>query len=85
PRGPAPVPAQRRPEPPLPSPPELVRIVRDRAVAALSGPGTAPAATVELARSCELVVRLALSCVTAPPGEGGIAGLIRTAAPRTAL
>ncbi|MBJ7003307.1 TetR/AcrR family transcriptional regulator [Streptomyces griseofuscus] len=85
PRGPAPVPAQRRPEPPLPSPPELVRIVRDRAVAALSGPGAAPAATVELARSCELVVRLALSCVTAPPGEGGIAGLIRTAAPRTAL
>lgn len=85
PRGPGPVPAQRRPEPPLPSPPELVRIVRDRAVTALSGPGTAPAATVELARSCELVVRLALSCVTAPPGEGGIAGLIRTAAPRTAL
>ncbi|OIK27745.1 TetR/AcrR family transcriptional regulator [Streptomyces malaysiense] len=85
PPGPSPVPAQRRPEQPLPSPGDLVRTVRDRAVTALSGPGTGPAATVELARSCELVVRLALSCVAAPPGEGGVAGLIRSLAPRTEL
>ncbi|MFH7338348.1 TetR family transcriptional regulator [Streptomyces sp. KHY 26] len=78
----SPVPAQRRAEAPLPSPPDLVRMVRDRAVTALSGPGTGPSATVELARSCELAVRLALSCVAAPPGEGGVAELIRAVAPR---
>ncbi|MEW2622542.1 TetR/AcrR family transcriptional regulator [Streptomyces sp. NPDC048106] len=78
----SPVPAQRRAEKPLPSPPDLVRMVRDRAVTALSGPGTGPAATVELARSCELVVRLALSCVAAPPGRGGVAELVRALAPR---
>ncbi|MER8119391.1 TetR/AcrR family transcriptional regulator [Streptomyces sp. NPDC094031] len=85
PRDPSPVPAQRRPEPPLPSPPELVGLVRDHAVTALSGPGTGPTATVELARSCELVVRLALSCAAAPPGEGGVAALIRPLEPRAAL
>lgn len=46
------------------------------------GPGAPlPAAVsqadpVELSRTCELVVRLALSCVAAPPGEG-IAELVR--------
>ncbi|MEU3029153.1 TetR/AcrR family transcriptional regulator [Streptomyces incarnatus] len=84
-RGPSPVPAPRRPERPLPSPPDLVRLVRDRAVTALSGPGTGPAATAELARSCELVLRLALSCVTAPPAEGGLPALLRSLAPRTTL
>jgi AcrR family transcriptional regulator len=76
------VPAQRRADGPLPSPGDFVAIVRDRAVAVLSGPGVHKADTAELARSCELVVRLALSCVAAPPGEGGVADLVRTALPR---
>ncbi|MGC3002938.1 TetR/AcrR family transcriptional regulator, partial [Streptomyces sp. G35A] len=57
------VPAQRRADGALPSPTDFVTLVRDRAVAALAGPG---AGTADLARSCELVVRLALSCVAAP-------------------
>ncbi|TWV45915.1 TetR/AcrR family transcriptional regulator [Streptomyces misionensis] len=77
------VPAPRRAERPLPTPPELVRMVRDRAVTALAAPGTGRAATAELARSCELVVRLALSCVAAPPAEGGVAELVRAVAPRS--
>ncbi|MDO0925799.1 TetR/AcrR family transcriptional regulator [Streptomyces sp. TG1A-8] len=72
------VPAQRRVDGAPPSPGDFVRTVRDRAVKALTGPGAAPFDTTELARSCELVVRLALSCVTAPPaGEGGVAVLVR--------
>ncbi|MFJ3232775.1 TetR/AcrR family transcriptional regulator [Streptomyces sp. NPDC086787] len=71
------VPAQRRADGPLPSPGELVQIVRDRAVAVLVGDGAARADGGELARSCELAVRLALSCVAAPPGEGGVAELVR--------
>jgi AcrR family transcriptional regulator len=70
------VPAQRRADGPLPSPGDLVATVRDRAVAALAGPGATPD-TVELARSCEIAVRLALSCVAAPPEEGGVADLVR--------
>ncbi|PIM70161.1 TetR family transcriptional regulator [Streptomyces sp. JV178] len=76
------VPAQRRADGPLPAPSDFVALVRDRAVAALSPPGTARADTVELARSCELAVRLALSCVAAPPREGGVTDLVRTALPR---
>ncbi len=76
------VPAQRRADGPLPAPSDFVALVRDRAVAALSPPGAAGADTVELARSCELAVRLALSCVAAPPGEGGVTALVRTALPR---
>ncbi|MFE3164766.1 TetR/AcrR family transcriptional regulator [Streptomyces sp. NPDC059224] len=75
------VPAQRRADGPLPSPGDFVQIVRDRAVAVLSGPG-AVRGNGELARSCELVVRLALSCVAAPPGEGGVAELVRGALSR---
>ncbi|MEU6575435.1 TetR/AcrR family transcriptional regulator [Streptomyces sp. NPDC046805] len=71
------LPAQRRADGPLPSPRDFVQIVRDRAVAVLSGPGAVQADSAELTRSCELVVRIALSCVTAPPGPGGAAGLIR--------
>ncbi|MFF8231095.1 TetR/AcrR family transcriptional regulator [Streptomyces caelestis] len=78
------VPAQRRADGPLPSPGDLVALVRDRAVTALAGPGTPGSDTADLARSCELVVRLALSCVAAPPGEGGVAGLIRSALQRQA-
>ncbi|MGW0822331.1 TetR/AcrR family transcriptional regulator [Streptomyces sp. NPDC002845] len=71
------VPAQRRADGPLPSPLDFVALVRDRAVAVLSAPGTPKSDTAELARSCELVVRLALSCVAAPPGEGGVTDLVR--------
>lgn len=76
------VPAQRRADGPLPSPADLVALVRDRAVAALAGPGTPRAEVAELTGSCELVVRLALSCVAAPPGEGGMTDLVRGALPR---
>ncbi|MER6536913.1 TetR/AcrR family transcriptional regulator [Streptomyces sp900105755] len=72
------VPAQRRADGPLPSPGDFVQIVRDRAVAVLSG-AAAGKANGELTRSCELVVRLALSCVSAPPGEGEVAELVRGA------
>jgi AcrR family transcriptional regulator len=80
------VPAQRRADGPLPSPADFVALVRDRAVAQLSGgPGAPRPDTAELARSCELVVRLALSCVSAPPGEGGITDLVRAALQRQPL
>ncbi|MFB7737463.1 TetR/AcrR family transcriptional regulator [Streptomyces sp. NPDC056112] len=76
------VPAQRRADGPLPSPSDFVAIVRDRAVTLLSAPGTPRADTLELARACELVIRLALSCVAAPPDRGGVAELVRGALPR---
>ncbi|MER6060508.1 TetR/AcrR family transcriptional regulator [Streptomyces sp. NPDC004059] len=75
------VPAQRRADGPLPTPRDFVRIVRDRAVIALTGPA-AHADPAELTRPCELAVRLALSCVAAPPGEGGVAELIQAVVPR---
>ncbi|MFA3874905.1 TetR/AcrR family transcriptional regulator [Streptomyces sp. MMCC 100] len=76
------VPAQRRADGPLPSPGDFVSLVRDRAVAVLHGAGPLPPPdAAELARSCELAVRLALSCVAAPPAEGGVADLLRTALP----
>lgn len=78
------VPAQRRADGPLPSPGDFVTLVRDRAVTVLAGPGTPKSATADLARSCELAVRLALSCVAAPPGEGGVAELVRSALQRQA-
>ncbi len=74
------VPAQRRADGPLPSPGDFVALVRDRAVTALSGSDRSPDAP-ELARSCELAVRLALSCVAAPPAEGTVADLVRGAVP----
>ncbi|WP_328430425.1 TetR/AcrR family transcriptional regulator [Streptomyces sp. NBC_00443] len=73
------VPAQRRADGPLPSPGDFVGLVRDRAVAVLTGPGVNKTDAADLARSCELVGRLALSCVAAPPGEGGVADLVRSA------
>ncbi|MCZ9345041.1 TetR/AcrR family transcriptional regulator, partial [Streptomyces sp. TRM76130] len=50
---------------PLPSPGDLVALVRDRAAATLSGsaPPHGRADAADLSRACELVVRLALSCV----------------------
>ncbi|GGU80765.1 TetR family transcriptional regulator [Streptomyces filipinensis] len=79
------VPAQRRADGPLPTPRDFVRIVRDRAVSALAGPAATPADTAGLLRPCELVVRLALSCVAAPPGENGLAELVRAVAPHPAV
>ncbi|MFI1923319.1 MULTISPECIES: TetR/AcrR family transcriptional regulator [unclassified Streptomyces] len=77
------VPAQRRADGPLPSPGDLVGAVRDRAVAVLCGPGAVRTDAADLARSCELAVRLALSCVAAPPaGEDGVAELVRGALQR---
>ncbi|MFF0159287.1 TetR/AcrR family transcriptional regulator [Streptomyces sp. NPDC005263] len=76
------VPAQRRADGPLPSPGDFVTLVRDRAVTVLAGPGTPTSQSADLARSCELVVRIALSCAAAPPGEGGLADLVRSALPR---
>ncbi|CAL9576747.1 hypothetical protein SUDANB176_04955 [Streptomyces sp. enrichment culture] len=73
------VPTQRRADGPLPSPTDFVALVRDRAVAVLADPGAPRTDTLDLARSCELVVRLALSCVAAPPAEGGVADLVRGA------
>ncbi|MEU1037442.1 TetR/AcrR family transcriptional regulator [Streptomyces sp. NPDC005551] len=73
------VPAQRRADGPLPSPADLVGLVRDRAVTALCGPGATRSDAAELARSCELVVRLSLSCVVAPPSAGGVSGLVKSA------
>ena len=73
------VPAQRRADGPLPSPTDFVALVRDRAVAVLAGPGAVRGVTAELARSCEVVVRLALSCVAAPPADNGVADLVRGA------
>ncbi|CAM5711030.1 hypothetical protein SALBM217S_00393 [Streptomyces griseoloalbus] len=42
-------------------------------------PGPARADTADLARSCELVIRLALSCVVAPSPDDGVAELVRGA------
>ncbi|MDX3456650.1 TetR/AcrR family transcriptional regulator [Streptomyces sp. ME02-8801-2C] len=72
------VPAQRRADGPLPSPGDLVALVRDRAVTVLSGAGAAKSEAAEMSRACELAVRLALSCVSAPPGEGGIGELVKS-------
>ncbi|NED19947.1 TetR/AcrR family transcriptional regulator, partial [Streptomyces sp. SID9913] len=58
---------------------DVVALVRDRAVNALTGPGVPRSDTGDLARACELVVRLALSCVAAPPADGGVADLVRGA------
>ncbi|MDW4907604.1 helix-turn-helix domain-containing protein [Streptomyces sp. ADMS] len=83
------VPAQRRADGPLPSPGDLVALVRDRAVTVLSGAGAAKSDAAksdaaEMSRTCELAVRLALSCVAAPPGEGGVADLVRSVLQRPA-
>src|SRR3954468_4862299 len=76
------IPAQRRADGPLPSPGDFVQIVRDRAVAVLTGPGVPKPEGDGLVRTCELAVRLALSCVAAPAGGGGGAELVREALPR---
>ncbi|WP_405826098.1 TetR/AcrR family transcriptional regulator [Streptomyces sp. NBC_01390] len=71
--------AMRHADGALPSPVDFVALVRDRAVAVLSAPGTPTCDRAELAGACELVVRLTLSCVAAPPGDGEVTDLIRNA------
>ncbi|MFE5986960.1 hypothetical protein ACFQ6K_04845, partial [Streptomyces sp. NPDC056453] len=73
------VPAQRRADGPLPGPGDLVRLVRERAAAALRSAGRPRAEADRLARDCELAVRLALSCLLAPAGEAGVTRLVRDA------
>ncbi|MEV8091755.1 helix-turn-helix domain-containing protein [Streptomyces nigra] len=77
------VPAQRRADGPLPAPGDFVAMVRDRAVTVLAASGAAQPDPAGLARCCELALRLALSCVAAPPpGEDGVAELVRGALDR---
>lgn len=77
------VPAQRRADGPLPAPVDFVAMVRDRAVTVLAASGAAQPDPAALARCCELALRLALSCVAAPPpGESGVAELVRGALDR---
>ncbi|PJN09002.1 TetR family transcriptional regulator [Streptomyces sp. CB01635] len=73
------VPAQRRADGPLPGPGDVVKLVRERAAAALRSAGRPWAEADQLARDCELAVRLALSCLLAPPGDGGVGRLLREA------
>ncbi|MFF9015805.1 TetR/AcrR family transcriptional regulator [Streptomyces sp. NPDC014870] len=55
------VPAQRRADAGVPSPADLLGLARDRAATALRGDGEG-----DVRRSCEVVLRLALSYVVAP-------------------
>ncbi|MFB7995132.1 TetR/AcrR family transcriptional regulator [Streptomyces sp. NPDC056002] len=73
------VPAQRRADGPLPGPGDLVHLVRERAAASLRSAGRPRAEADQWARDCELAVRLALSCLLVPAGEGGVARLVRDA------
>ncbi|MFG2649209.1 TetR/AcrR family transcriptional regulator [Streptomyces sp. NPDC048436] len=65
----SPVPAQRRADAGVPSPAELLALVRDKAVNALDGRAR-PQDTQELAMACESAVRMALSYVIAPSPQG---------------
>ncbi|MFD9503625.1 TetR/AcrR family transcriptional regulator [Streptomyces sp. NPDC060035] len=60
------VPAQRRADAALPTPTELLALVRDRAVAALHS-GSPPQDAADLALTCEIALRLALSYAIVPP------------------
>ncbi|MFF2850775.1 TetR/AcrR family transcriptional regulator [Streptomyces sp. NPDC058001] len=71
------VPAQRRADGPLPSPAELLALVRDQAVGTLTAPGAPRSDAVDIARGAELALRLALSSILAPVGAGGVAHLVR--------
>ncbi|OON81248.1 TetR/AcrR family transcriptional regulator [Streptomyces tsukubensis] len=63
------VPSPRRARPPTPGPTQLMTSVRDRAVAAL-GKEFPQEDPEELSRRSETALRLALSYVVAPDGEG---------------
>ncbi|MEV2250004.1 TetR/AcrR family transcriptional regulator [Streptomyces sp. NPDC050147] len=73
----SPVPAQRRADAGVPSPAELLALVRDKAVNALNGRAR-PKDTEELAMACESAVRMALSYVVAPsPADEDPVELVR--------
>jgi AcrR family transcriptional regulator len=76
----SPVPAQRRADAGLPGPAELLAVVRDRAVAALE-PGRPKEEAALIAYRCEVALRLALSHVVAPGGQG-VGRLVRDATTR---
>lgn len=79
------VPAQRRADVALPTPAELLALVRDRAVAALRSVNSAnpPQDAADLALTCEIALRLALSYAMVPPvlapspAGDGMAALVR--------
>ncbi|MET9498922.1 TetR family transcriptional regulator [Streptomyces sp. NPDC006552] len=73
------VPAQRRADSPLPAPADFLAAVRDRSLAALGAADTPATEERELARECELAVRIALSCVMVPPAGDGVGRLVREA------
>ncbi|WP_338686371.1 TetR/AcrR family transcriptional regulator [Streptomyces acidiscabies] len=70
------VPAQRRADGALPAPGDFVTHVRERSLAVLVPAGTGKGDADEVVRGAELAVRLALSCVAAPAGEGGVRELV---------
>ncbi|GAQ55666.1 TetR/AcrR family transcriptional regulator [Streptomyces acidiscabies] len=70
------VPAQRRADGALPAPGDFVAHVRERSLAVLVPAGTGKGDADEVVRGAELAVRLALSCVAAPAGEGGVRELV---------
>ncbi len=79
------VPAQRRADGPLPSPGDFVAHVRERSLAVLVPAKAGKGEADEVARGAELAVRLALSCVAAPAGEGGVRDLVTGALERRAV
>ncbi|MEU9606090.1 helix-turn-helix domain-containing protein [Streptomyces sp. NPDC048057] len=87
-------PAQRRADAGPPDPADLAAAIRDRSLAALSaltrgggggwdagGSGRTPEEVAVLAYRCEVAVRLALSYVVAPDGDG-VGSIVRTAVGR---
>lgn len=69
--------AQRRADGPLPAPADFVTHVRERAATVLGDEKN----TSALTQAGELAVRLALSCIAAPPDDNDVAGLLRGALP----
>ncbi|MEU5973311.1 helix-turn-helix domain-containing protein [Streptomyces sp. NPDC047315] len=84
-------PAQRRADAGPPDPADLAAAIRDRSLAVLSkvrgggwdagGSGRTPEEVAVLAYRCEVAVRLALSYVMAPDGDG-VGSIVRTAVGR---
>ncbi|MFD7551207.1 TetR/AcrR family transcriptional regulator [Streptomyces sp. NPDC059816] len=79
PSGPAALPAPRPGNGPVPSPGALLAHVRDRAVTALAPPAADAVQRAALTRATEIALRLALSCVYAPPPARTAAELVREA------
>ncbi|KND32472.1 TetR/AcrR family transcriptional regulator [Streptomyces acidiscabies] len=79
------VPAQRRADGALPAPGDFVTHVRERSLAVLVPARAGKGDADEVVRGAELAVRLALSCVAAPAGEGGVRELVAGALKHGAL